>query len=101
MHKHINVSKGENKKVSEVHHAKYHANLCVCCHSSMLHTAGVVDVSVKDVLCVLIEAMNEYVEGGTDRSSAQVIKWRADGTVRRGKMEDTSPGFMWSLISGT
>lgn len=31
--------------------------------------------SVKDVLCVLLVAMNEYVEGGADHSLVQVIKW--------------------------
>lgn len=31
-------------------------------------------LSVKDVLCVLLAAMNDYVEGGPDRSLVQIIK---------------------------
>lgn len=32
------------------------------------------NVSVEDVLCVLLAAMTEYVEGGADHSLVQVIK---------------------------
>lgn len=32
------------------------------------------NVSVEDVLCVLLVAMTEYVEGGADHSLVQVIK---------------------------
>lgn len=48
----------------------------------MLHTAGVEDVSVKDVLCALLVAVNEYVQGGKDRKFGTGHKV-ADSEVRR------------------
>lgn len=41
---------------------------------STLLTAGVINVSVKDVQCALLAVINEHVEGGTDHILVQVIK---------------------------
>lgn len=41
----------------------------------MLHTVNVMHVSLKDVICVPLVAMTEYVVGGADHSFVQVIKW--------------------------